>query len=285
MNTQTDFDIAAFTRKAAEHRYAMADMISHAGAGHMGGGYSMMEILLTLYWRVMRIDPARPQWPDRDRFVLSKGHTGPALYAVLAFRGYFPTKELLTLNQNGTHLPSHCDMLKTVGVDMTAGSLGQGLSAAVGMAIAGKLDHKDYRVYAVIGDGESNEGQIWEAAMAAAHRKLDNLIVFTDYNKFQLDGSTKDICDLDPLADKWRAFNWEVFEIDGHDWNQIYDTLQKAQQVQGKPTMIVAHTLKGKGHTALENRAESHYLRVADAQAREALMDIMRVDGFEWPPR
>lgn len=279
------FDVDAFNRKAAEHRHAIADMIGHAGAGHMGGGYSVLEILLTLYWRVMRIDPSRPQWPDRDRFVLSKGHTGPALYAVLAFRGYFPPKELLTLNKNGTNLPSHCDMLKTIGIDMTAGSLGQGFSAAVGMAIAGKLDQKDYRVYAVIGDGESNEGQIWEAAMLGGHKKLDNLIAFTDYNKFQLDGPTKDIIDLDPLADKWRAFNWEVFEIDGHDWQAIHDTITLAQQVRGKPVMIVAHTLKGKGHPLYENKTESHYLRIPDAKTHQALVDAMRADGFDWPPR
>lgn len=285
MTSPIAFEPTTFNRMAAEHRHAIADMIGHAGAGHMGGGYSMLEILLTLYWRVMRIDPARPDWPDRDRFVLSKGHTGPALYAVLAIRGYFPLTELLTLNKNGTNLPSHCDMLKTVGIDMTAGSLGQGLSAAVGMALAGKLDDKDYRVYAMVGDGESNEGQIWEAALLAGHLKLDNLIVFTDYNKFQLDGPTKDICDLDPLPDKWRAFNWQVFEIDGHDWQAIYDTLQEARKVKGRPTMIVAHTLKGKGHPVYENRTESHYLRIPDAQTHRELVDAMRADGFAWPPR
>jgi transketolase len=285
MQQPAPFDRAVFNRKAAEHRYAIADMMGNAGSGHIGGAFSIIEILLTLYWRVMNVDAKNPQWPDRDRFILSKGHAGPGLYATLAFKGYFPTKELLTLNKNGTNLPSHCDMLKTIGIDMTAGSLGQGLSAAVGMALAAKMDKKNFRVYSIIGDGESNEGQIWEAAMFAGHRKLDNLMVFTDFNKFQIDGPNKEICDLEPLADKWRAFNWEVFECDGHSWDDIFNTIEKAKLVKEKPVMIIAHTLKGKGHPAYENKCESHNIRVADAAAHKALLDAISVDGFEWPPR
>jgi transketolase len=283
MHHASSFDRDAFNRRAAEFRYVIADMMGHAGSGHIGGAFSIVEILITLYWREMRIDPKNPTLPTRDRFVLSKGHAGPALYATLAFRGYFEPKELLTLNKNGTNLPSHCDMLKTTGIDMTAGSLGQGLSAAVGMAIAGKLDNQDYNVFAIVGDGETNEGQIWEAAMLAAHKKLDNLIAFTDYNKFQIDGPTSEICALDPLTDKWRAFGWEVFECDGHSWDSIWEVLQKAKSVQGKPCMIVAHTLKGKGHPAYENKCESHNIRIANAQAHQDLLAALRVDGFQWP--
>jgi transketolase len=283
MSLDATFDQAVFDRRARELRFVIADMMSRAGSGHLGGAYSLVEILTSLYWRILRIDPARPKWEDRDRFVLSKGHAGPALYATLAFRGFFPTSELLTLNQNGTNLPSHCDMLKTIGVDMTAGSLGQGLSAAVGMAIGAKLDKKEFRVYAVIGDGESDEGQIWEAAMLAAHRKLDNLIAITDYNKFQIDGAVSEILSIEPLADKWRAFNWEVLEMDGHDWNSIHSTITKAQQVRGKPVMIIAHTIKGKGHSMYENRCESHNIRFDDKNRAETLAAVA-VEGFAWPP-
>ncbi len=277
------FDRTVFDRRAAEFRYVIADMMGHAGSGHLGGAFSILEILITLYWREMHIDPKNRLMPTRDRFVLSKGHAGPALYATLAFRGYFDTKDLLTLNKNGTNLPSHCDMLKTPGIDMTAGSLGQGLSAAVGMAIAGKIDKKDYNVFAIIGDGESNEGQIWEAAMLAAHKKLDNLVVFTDYNKFQIDGPTQEICALDPLTDKWKSFGWEVFECDGHSWDSIWETLQKAKAVQGKPAMIIAHTIKGKGHPIYENKCESHNIRIPDAKAHQELLNALHVEGLQWP--
>jgi transketolase len=249
---------------AKEFRYVITDMICRAGSGHLGGALSLVEIIISLYYRVMNVRPDEPRWADRDRLILSKGHAGPVLYTALAYQGFFPKQWLATMNQNGTNLPSHVDQNKTPGVDATAGSLGQGLSCACGVAFAGRLNKKNYRTFCIVGDGESNEGQVWEAAMSAAHWKLDNLIAITDCNKLQIDGYTKDILQMDSIADKWRAFNWEVFEIDGHDWNQIYDALQGAIAVKGKPAMIVAHTVKGKGNAVVENRISSHHVRVAN---------------------
>jgi transketolase len=249
---------------AREFRYVITDMICRSGSGHLGGTLSLVEVIISLYYRVMNVRPDEPRWTDRDRLVLSKGHAGPVLYTALAFQGYFPKQWLATMNQNGTNLPSHVDQNKTPGVDATAGSLGQGLSCACGIAQAARLNGKSYRTFCIIGDGESNEGQIWEAAISAAHWKLDNLIAITDCNKLQIDGYTKDILRMEPLADKWRAFGWEVFEIDGHDWNQIFDALQGAIAVKGKPAMIVAHTVKGKGNAAIENLISSHHVRVKD---------------------
>jgi transketolase len=249
---------------AKEFRYVITDMMCKAGSGHLGGALSLVEIILTLYYRVMNVRPDEPRWPDRDRLVLSKGHAGPVLYTALAYQGYFPKAWLATMNRNGTMLPSHVDQLKTPGIDATAGSLGQGLSCACGIAHAGRMNGKSYRTFCIIGDGESNEGQVWEAALSAAHWKLDNLIAITDCNKLQIDGRTNDIVKLDPLADKWRAFGWEVFEIDGHDWNQIHDAIQAADAVKGKPAMIVANTVKGKGNAVVENTIKSHHVRIAN---------------------
>jgi len=233
---------------------------------------SLVEIVITLYYRVMRIRPEDPSWTERDRLVLSKGHAGPIVYTALAYKGFFPKAWLATLNQNGTRLPSHMDQILTPGVEMTAGSLGQGLSAACGMALAAKLDGKSHRVFCIIGDGESDEGQIWEAAMFAGHRQLDNLIVICDYNKMQIDGTTREILNLEPLADKWRAFGWEVFEIDGHDWDAIYDTLAEADAVTGKPAMILAHTIKGKGNRETENLVDCHNVKVPDEATYDRIM-------------
>jgi transketolase len=233
---------------------------------------SLVEIVITLYYRVMHVRPEDPTWPDRDRLVLSKGHAGPIVYTALAYKGFFPKAWLATLNQNGTRLPSHMDQILTPGVEMTAGSLGQGLSAACGMALAAKLDGKSHRVFCIIGDGESDEGQIWEAAMFAGHRQLDNLTVICDYNKMQIDGTTQEILNLEPLADKWRAFGWEVFEIDGHDWDAIYDTLAKADAVTGKPAMILAHTIKGKGNRETENLVDCHNIKVPDEATYDRIM-------------
>jgi transketolase len=254
---------------AREFRYVITDMICRAGAGHLGGALSLVEIIISLYYRVMRIRPQEPRWPDRDRLVLSKGHAGPVLYTALAYQGFFPKPWLATMNQNDTRLPSHVDRLKTPGVDMTAGSLGQGLSCACGMALAAKLNQKAYRTFCIIGDGESDEGQIWEAALFAAHRQLDNLVAITDYNRLQIDGPTSEVLSLEPLADKWRAFNWEVFEIDGHDWSDIDVALQQAIAVTGKPSMIIARTTKGKGNSVIENRVEGHRVIVGDQAAYE----------------
>jgi len=270
-------------RLAGEFRYVITDMICRAGSGHIGGALSLVEILITLYWRVMNYDPANPAWDGRDRLVLSKGHAGPVWYVALAYRGFFPKETLCTLNCDGTNLPSHADRLRTPGIDMTAGSLGQGLSAACGMALAAKLDGKPHKVFCIIGDGESDEGQIWEAAMFAGHRKLDNLIAICDYNKLQIDGFTDDVLTLEPLADKWRAFNWEVLEMDGHDWDDIYATINKAKQLNGKPVMILAHTIKAKDCSLVENKPESHNIKVDDAEAHRKFLDALKCKDYCLP--
>ncbi len=278
-----EFDRAAFDRLAAEWRYVITDMICRAGSGHLGGALSLVEIVMTLYWRVMRFDPANPKWPDRDRLVLSKGHAAPVLYVALAYQGFFPKAWLATMNADGTRLPSHADERFVPGVDFTTGSLGQGLSCACGVALGLRLDGRDSRVFCIIGDGESDEGQIWEAAMFAAHHKLDNLVGITDYNKLQIDGFTKDIVDLEPLAAKWRAFGWEVLEMDGHDWDSCYDTINAAAAVTDRPTMIIAHTIKAKGNKAVENKPESHNIKVPDEAAYRKFMDGLEVQDIELP--
>ncbi len=246
------------------------DTIAHLGVGHIGGSLSIVDILTVLYYDQMHVDPKNPKMPNRDRFVLSKGHGGPAVYATLALKGYFPMALLETLNQSNTNLPSHTDMNKTVGVDMTTGSLGQGFSAAVGMALAAQLDHAPFKVYAIIGDGESQEGQIWEAAMFAGNRKLDHIIAFTDYNKMQIDGEVKDINDVSPLDKKWEAFNWHVQVIDGHDVMAIIDAIENAKATPGKPSMIICNTIKGKGADFCEGDPGSHNMPVTKEMASKA---------------
>lgn len=224
--------------------------IGHLGVGHIGGCLSIVELLAALYFKEMNIDPQNPKMPGRDRFVCSKGHAGPAVYATLANRGYFDKEMLMTLNQGGTRLPSHCDMNRTPGIDMTTGSLGQGFSCAVGVALGSKLENDGATVYAVIGDGESQEGQIWEAAMFAASRKLDNLVAFTDANKLQLDGAVDEINPVAPLGDKWAAFGWNVIEVaDGNDVYAVDEAIikAKANRGTGKPTMVILNTVKGCG--------------------------------------
>lgn len=224
--------------------------IGHLGVGHIGGCLSVVELLSVLYFEAMNIDPANPKKPGRDRFICSKGHAGPAVYAALANRGYFDRKELLTLNEGGTNLPSHCDMNRTVGIDMTTGSLGQGFSCAVGVALGSKLEEDGATIYTLIGDGESQEGQIWEAAMFAAAKNLDNLIAFTDYNKLQIDDLVAKVNDVAPLAEKWAAFGWNVIEVeDGNDVDQVSEAVRHAKLGvgSGKPTMVILNTLKGCG--------------------------------------
>ena len=224
--------------------------IGHLGVGHIGGCLSVVELLSVLYFEAMNIDPANPKKPGRDRFICSKGHAGPAVYAALANRGYFDRKELLTLNEGGTNLPSHCDMNRTVGIDMTTGSLGQGFSCAVGVALGSKLEEDGATIYTLIGDGESQEGQIWEAAMFAAAKGLDNLIAFTDYNKLQIDDLVAKVNDVAPLAEKWAAFGWNVIEVeDGNDVDQVSEAVRHAKLGvgSGKPTMVILNTLKGCG--------------------------------------
>ncbi|MFH1905062.1 MAG: transketolase [bacterium] len=269
------FNEHRFDQLAKEFRYVITDMICRAGSGHLGGALSLVEIIITLYYRIMNIDSKNPRWHGRDRLVLSKGHAGPIIYTALAYKGFFPKSWLHTLNADGTRLPSHMDQILTPGIDMSAGSLGQGLSCACGITLAGKLDNKSYRTFCIIGDGESNEGQIWEAAMFAAHNKLDNLVVICDYNKLQIDGFTDDILSLEPLTDKWQSFGWKVFEMDGHDWNDIYTTINKAIAVEKKPAMVIAHTIKGKGNTIIENKPESHNIKVPDEEAYQKYMNAL----------
>ncbi len=224
--------------------------IGHLGVGHIGGCLSVVELLGVLYFEAMRIDPKDPKKPGRDRFICSKGHAGPAVYAALARRGYFDRRELLTLNQGGTNLPSHCDMNRTPGIDMTTGSLGQGFSCAVGAALGSKLEEDGAVIYTLIGDGESQEGQIWEAAMFAAAKGLDNLIAFTDYNKLQIDDTVAKVNDISPLAEKWAAFGWHVIEVeDGNDVEQVSEAVKHAKLGlgSGKPSMVILNTVKGCG--------------------------------------
>lgn len=277
------FDRVEFSRQAGEWRYIITDMICRAGSGHLGGALSLVEVVMTLYKRVLRFDPTCPKWPDRDRLVLSKGHAAPVLYVALADAGFFPKAWLGTLNADGTKLPSHADERFVPGVDMTTGSLGQGLSCACGMALAAKLDGKSHAVYCIVGDGECNEGQNWEAAMFAAHHRLDNLIAICDYNRLQIDGFTDEVLNLEPFADKWRAFGWEVFAVDGHDWDALHDTLTAARAVTGKPSMVIARTVKGKGNRAVENRPESHNIKVPDQAAYRKYMDALTVQDCTLP--
>ena len=230
----------------------------HAKSGHPGGSLSAADIFTYLYYKEMKVDPENPQWEDRDRFVLSKGHCCPSLYAVLALKGFFDWEELTVLRHVGAMLQGHPDMKRTPGIDMSTGSLGQGVSAACGMALAAKLDNKDYRTYTVLGDGEVEEGQVWEAAMFASQNKLDNLVVIIDQNGLQIDGTVEDVAGIEPLDKKFEAFGFEVIKIDGHDFEQIKSALDKAKTVKGKPTAILAKTVKGKGVSFMENQVGWH---------------------------
>lgn len=244
--------------KAWQARLLAVEAIHLASSGHPGGSLSCSDALAALYFNEMRIDPANPNWADRDRFVLSKGHCAPALYAILALRGYFPTASLRQLRSIQSHLSGHPDMKHIPGVDMSTGSLGQGLSAAVGMALAAKQTSKDYRTYAILGDGEIEEGQIWEAVMAAAKWKLGNLCAFVDLNGLQIDGRTADVMPTDPVDRKFEAFNWHVVRIDGHDFDQILSALAEARNTADRPTAILMTTVKGKGVSYMENNAGWH---------------------------
>ena len=256
--------------------------IGHLGVGHIGGCLSIVELLAVLYNGEMNIDPAEPKKAGRDRFVCSKGHAGPAVYATLANRGYFPKSELLTLNQGGTHLPSHCDMNLTTGIDMTAGSLGQGFSCAAGIALGSKLENDGATIYALIGDGESQEGQIWEAGMFAAAKGLSNLIAFTDYNKLQIDDCVAKVNDIAPLDEKWAAFGWNVIEVeDGNDVEQVSAAVKQAKSYRstGRPTMVILNTKKGCGVKWIEDLgAGNHNTNVSEEQAKAAIAEIRGED-------
>lgn len=241
-------EIEDLIQKADEIRNLTIYELAGAGVGHVGGCLSIIEALTVLYYRFMKVDINQPKMPLRDRLVLSKGHAGPALYATLAHKGFFDRSLLGELNKPGTILPSHCDMLKTTGIDMTTGSLGQGFSSAVGMAVGSKIKKDGVTIYTIIGDGESQEGQIWEAAMYAGSQKLDNIIAFTDYNRMQIDGTVDEIVKLDPLDKKWEAFGWHVINIEnGHDMEEISDAIEVAKASIGRPSMIILNTIKGKG--------------------------------------
>ncbi len=252
-----------FTKKslrntAAKIRLGILEEVFSASSGHPGGSLSIADILSYLFFKEMRIDPKNPEWEDRDRFVLSKGHTAPALYATLANRGYFDVSELKGFRNAGSFLQGHPDMKHTPGVDMTTGSLGLGISAACGMALSGKISDKDYRVYSVLGDGETEEGQVWEAAMFAAHYKLDNLCIFVDFNGLQIDGPIVDVIDPTPLDKKFEAFNWNVITIDAHNFDEIEAAVEAAKACKGKPTAIIAKSVKGKGVSFMENKVGWH---------------------------
>lgn len=250
---------------ACEIRKATFTAIHSCGAGHIGGAMSMVEALAVLYVKEMNIDPKEPRKADRDRFVLSKGHCGPSLYATLALKGYFPMEALTTMNKGGTILPSHVDRLKTPGVDYSAGSLGTGISLAVGSALAAKVKGAAYRTYCIVGDGECDEGQVWEAALFSASKKLDQLTVFVDYNKQQLDGWTKDIGDLGDIGAKFEQFGWYVQQVDGHDMEAVYEAVENSKRKKGQPSLIVLDTVKGKGCTMAEKAGLCHHMPLGDA--------------------
>ncbi len=266
--------LSALQEKSRRVRRHIVQMIGKAGSGHPGGSLSTVEALVALYFQVMRHRPQEPRWPDRDRFILSKGHAAPALYSVLAEAGYFPVEELFTLRQLGSRLQGHADMTKTPGVEMSAGSVGMGLSFGIGTALAARLDGKAYRTYVMLGDGECDEGQVWEAAMAAAHFKVDNLTAIVDRNDIQLTGWTREVMDLEPLTEKWRAFGWHAIEVDGHDLSAVLAALQEAHGMKGKPAVIIAHTVKGKGVSFMENNPQFHGKPPSPEQVEQALKEI-----------
>ena len=269
-----DLSIPELEKMAKQLRRHVIQMIATAGSGHPGGSLSAADIVTALYFKVMRHDPKSTQWPDRDRFILSKGHAAPILYAALAECGYFPVEELSTLRKLGSRLQGHTDRTLTPGVEMSAGSLGQGLSFGIGVALAARLDKRDYHVYVLLGDGECEEGQIWEAAMSDPHFRIDNLTAIVDHNGIQLDGRCCDIMGIESLADKWRAFNWHVIEIDGHDMNQILQTLKEAGKTKLRPTVIIAHTVKGKGVSFMENNVSFHGKAPTAQEAEIALKEL-----------
>lgn len=263
-----------FTELSKEARRLLVEMIGEVGIGHVGGSLSIIEALVTLYYEEMRVRPENPAWDDRDRFILSKGHAGPALYTLLAMKGYFPKEMLLTLNKPGTHLPSHCDMKLTTGVDMTAGSLGQGLSAAVGMALAARVDGKDYRTYCIVGDGEQQEGQIWEAVMYAGSQQLDNLVVLVDDNGMQIDNYTDALNAVRPLSKRWESFGWEAISVDGHNIAELQSALSHARTVRKRPTVIIMSTTKGKGISIAEGKLGSHNMSLSPEDVALAMQEL-----------
>jgi len=269
----SDAKIKELEEKAKEIRRLIIQMLAKAGSGHPGGSLSAADLITALFFAVLRHNPKDLRWPERDRFHLSKGHCCPLWYAVLAESGYFSKDKLLTLRQLGSMLQGHPDR-RTPGVEVASGSLGQGLSVSLGMSLAAKIDKQDYRVYCLMGDGEIQEGNIWEAAMASSHYKCDNLCGIVDYNGFQIDGKTKDIMELEPLVAKWQAFGWHTIEIDGHNMKQILIAYEEAKTVKGKPAVIIAHTIKGKGVSFMENVVDFHGRAPTKEEAEKALKEL-----------
>lgn len=267
-------DISFLKEKAKEIRKSIVSMITEAKSGHPGGSLSATDILTALYFSEMNIDPANPKMEGRDRFVLSKGHAAPAIYATLAEKGYFSKDELMTLRKFGSKLQGHPDMKKLPGIEISTGSLGQGLSVANGMALNAKMFNENYRTYVILGDGEIQEGQIWEAAMTAAHYKLNNLCAFLDNNNLQIDGNVSEIMGVEPLDKKWEAFGWNVIKIDGHDFEQILSALDKARECKDKPTMVIAKTIKGKGVSFMENVCGFHGVAPTLEELERALAEL-----------
>ncbi|MEW6101974.1 MAG: transketolase [Candidatus Omnitrophota bacterium] len=265
--------IKGLEEQAKKIRRLIVQMLVRAGSGHPGGSLSATDLITVLYFEVLRHNPKEPAWQERDRFHLSKGHCCPLLYAILAERGYFPLEELWTLRKLGSVLQGHPDR-RTPGIEVASGSLGQGLSVSVGMSLAAKIDKKDFRVYTLLGDGETQEGNIWEAAMAASHFKCDNLCAILDYNGFQIDGKICDIMELEPLAAKWQAFGWHTIEIDGHDVKQILAAYDQAKAIKGKPSIIIARTVKGKGVSFMENVCDFHGRAPTKEESEKALKEL-----------
>jgi transketolase len=272
MDKQKALELKKIATRIRKH---IIEQVFSAKSGHPGGSLSCTDILTVLYFDEMRVNPKDPRWADRDRFVLSKGHCAPALYATIALKGFLPEEDLKTFRKIDSYLEGHPSMSYVPGVDMSTGSLGQGISTAVGMALAGKIDNKDYRVYSILGDGELQEGQVWEAAMAAAHYKLDNLTAFVDYNGLQIDGNITDVMNPEPIADKFKAFGWNVIVVeDGHDHAEIKAAIEKAKTVKGQPTMCVCHCIKGKGVSFMENDYSWHGTAPNQEQRDKAIAEL-----------
>ena len=267
-------DIEILKEIARTLRIDILVMLNRAASGHTGGSLSIVELITALFFSKMHHRADVPKMQDRDRFILSKGHGAPALYAALALSGYFSREHLMTLRRLGSPLQGHPDMLSTKGIEMSSGSLGQGLSIANGIAMGLKLDKSNARVYALMGDGELQEGQIWEAAMSAAHYKLDNLCGIVDDNNLQIDGKVADVMGVEPIADKWKAFGWNVMEIDGHDFKEILEAMDQAEECKGKPSLIIAHTIKGKGVSIFEGKLEYHGVGPNDEELEKALKEL-----------
>lgn len=279
MKTLSDSDVENLVAVSRRVRLRLLDIFFACGKGHFGGCYSVVDILVMLYGKILRVDPARPCWENRDRLILSKGHTNAALCAVLGHHKFFDEAELDTYAKTNSRYGMHPDMHYVAGCDMSSGSLGHGLAVGTGMGLAGRSDGKDFRVYVVLSDGECNEGSVWEAAMIASHHKLDNLTAIVDRNRLSLDGPTEAILALEPLAEKWRSFGWNAIETDGHDFLQLFDGLEQAKQSRGRPTVLIAKTVKGKGVSFMEDNPSFHSGGLTDQQFEIAKAELMATGG------